>query len=55
MAGDMKRYQWDVADHQRVAIVEQAIELRPVAGELGAFIEDFSKDAQHRDDLASDP
>ena len=54
MAGDVERDQWNRADVQLVAVVEQAIELRAIAGELGAFVENLPEYALDGDDLAAD-
>lgn len=44
-----------VADLVSVAILEQVIELRPVALELGAFVEDLPEGVLHDHDLRTDP
>src|SRR3546814_12334404 len=52
MAWDMQHGERNIADHQFIPVLEQTVELRAVALELGTFIEDFSEDALHRPDLA---
>ena len=54
MPGNMKRDQWDVADHQHITVIDQAIELRAVAGEHGAFVEDFGERTLDGDNLTPD-
>src|SRR3546814_11694925 len=50
----MQHGEQNIADHQFIPVLEQTVELRAVALELGTFIEDFSEDALHRHDLAPD-
>ena len=42
------------AQGQRVAVVEEAVELRAVAGELRAGVEDLAEHLLHPHDLAAD-
>jgi hypothetical protein len=42
-------------DRERIAVDEQPIELRPVALELGAFVEHLAKGVLHHRDLRADP
>ncbi len=54
VARDMERNQRDIADRQRVAVDKQAIELRAVAGEASALVEDLAEDVLDGDDIGTD-
>ena len=50
----MERDAFEFADPEGFTIVEQVIELRPVALELGASVEQLAEDILHLDDVAAD-
>ena len=55
VAGGVDRGAGHLADRVGVAIIEQPVELRPVALEFGAFVEHLAERVLHHGDVTPDP
>lgn len=54
MAGKMQRHSLKPANLKPIAILEQAVEFRAIASELGAFVENLAEYVLDVNDLATD-
>ncbi len=54
MAGGVQHPRLEVADGEGVALLEEAVELAAVAGELGAGVEGLAEDVLHHGDVGAD-
>lgn len=54
MTGNMQRDGLQAADVEAFTVLEEMIELPPIAGEIGAGIEQFSEGVLHPDDVFAD-